>query len=377
MASLARSSCQHPVAENPIRLLTVAQVMARVKRPCFSRCPHKSVSDVAELDIDCARSSVGMHGSWHFLRFCDQSSTRHTLITQAVTHLNRIKQLSRACQGSTTPECAILTLVVFLAAIAAIGSLGQVTSTALSTVGIRFGDAPNEGQATQLAGSPTAVRPAHGRASRPEFMGLLNLVALAITVAWLMFRNRPQRPCEPRRLATEGNQSTSDQVAHKRQQICRRLYNNSEMLMTGDIEIRHVMSGVPMSVRPNDSIERARSLFREQESDYLVVCAGDGKLAGLLSHYYVSRTNAKRVADAMMPKPLFVTAETMLSPTVSQMLNEGVSCVAVLEGDRPIGIVTVQDIQLTFQAALQVLARTSSELATEPSPMGCGASVDL
>ena len=92
-----------------------------------------------------------------------------------------------------------------------------------------------------------------------------------------------------------------------------------------------------------------------------MVCDAKEKLLGLLSHYYLQRTGATRVADAMSPNPLFVGPDAMLSPTVTHMLNEGVSCVAVVEQDRTIGMVTTTDIQLTFQAALQVLARAKSE----------------
>ena len=102
-------------------------------------------------------------------------------------------------------------------------------------------------------------------------------------------------------------------------------------------------------------------MMEEQRLDYLLVCDGNGKLLGLLSHYYLQRTGAKRVADAMLPNPLFVGPDAMLSPTVTHMLNEGVSCVAVVEQDRAIGMVTTTDIQLTFQAALQVLAKATSE----------------
>ncbi len=57
----------------------------------------------------------------------------------------------------------------------------------------------------------------------------------------------------------------------------------------------------------------------------------------------------------------FVAPDAMLNATITHMLNEGVSCVAVVEDGKAVGTLTTIDIQLTLQAALQVLARTTHE----------------
>ena len=182
------------------------------------------------------------------------------------------------------------------------------------------------------------------------------------TAAWLSLRRKSTKSfVTPRQLATDVASITCHRAVKKRQEICRRLYNDTDTLLMGDIKVRHLMTHIPVTVGRNETVECACEIIEEQGVDYLLVCDANGKLLGLVSHHYLLRSNAKRVADAMLPNPLFVTPDAMLSATITQMLNEGVSCVAVVEQGRAIGIVTTTDIQLTFQAVLQSLARAKSE----------------
>jgi signal-transduction protein with cAMP-binding, CBS, and nucleotidyltransferase domain len=101
--------------------------------------------------------------------------------------------------------------------------------------------------------------------------------------------------------------------------------------------------------------------MEEQNVDHLLVCAADHTLLGLVSKHYLQRTQLRKVADAMATQPLFVARNAMLNPTVTHMLNEGVSCVAVVEDGKAVGTLTTTDIQLALQAALQILSKTASD----------------
>jgi CBS domain-containing protein len=192
---------------------------------------------------------------------------------------------------------------------------------------------------------------------------MLGVTFLAIALVRKFYRPQTRRKStpEPRPLAKDMRDTASPASVEKRQQIARRLYKHAETLLQGDIEVRHLMTSSPVPVRPQASVAEARRVMEDQCLDYLLVCDADGKLQGLVSHYYLQCTSAKCVADVMLPKPLFVTSDALLSPTVTHMLNQGVSCVAVVEQDRAIGMITTMDIQLTLQAALQVLARSARE----------------
>ena len=280
--------------------------------------------------------------------------------------------MSRHFTGSMVFEQTILATVLILAALAIIGSIGDLTAVTIRTVDISPTSANMRADSSD---PPSGVVPYDKstflRNSRPAWTSVLNCLSLAIALAWLVLRERQRKMRSPRRLSTDCADSVSNRVAMKRQRTCRRLYNNTAMLMTGDIEIRQIMTRTPETMRPGDTIERARQMFEKQAADYLVVSKPNGTLVGLLSRYYIARTKAKRVSDAMLPRPFYVSMDTMLSPTVTQMLNEGVSCVAVVENHRVIGIVTTQDIQLTFQAVLHVLAKKSNEIQLTDGIAAC------
>jgi CBS domain-containing protein len=286
--------------------------------------------------------------------------------------MSRIARLIHCNRGSTTPEYAILTLAIIAAVIPAIGSLGQLMAHAFSDLGLgpdAVVVSANTAAPATTEVSPLAAIPAD-LSSWTQWANALSLAVVAITLVWFFLRKKSlEGLATPRPLAKNLRDTSCPTGFEKRQQIARRLYSDTDALLQGDLEVRHLMTKNPVTVGPNATVQRAREIMEEQRLDYLMVCDANGELLGLLSHYYLQRTGAKRVADAMSPNPLFVGPDAMLSPTVTHMLNEGVSCVAVIEQDRAIGMVTTTDIQLTFQAALQVLARaTSEERFVEPEP---------
>lgn len=273
-------------------------------------------------------------------------------------------RLIRSNCGATTPEIAVLTLAVMAAVIPAVGLLGQLTAHLVSDVGFSLSGSADPSCVTSLPSeeaSPLAAIPHYvswcQSASRPSMA-----VVGALALAWLVLRNkRPKGSNAPRPLAQVLSDTACDTAIARRQRIVIRLNNDTSLLLRGDLEVRHLMTDRPATVRPNATVQRACEIMDEQHLDYLLVCDANDRLLGLLSRYYLQRSSAKRVADAMLPNPLFVSPDATLSPTVTQMLNEGVSCVAVVEQGRAIGALTTRDIQLTLQAILQVLAKATCE----------------
>lgn len=272
----------------------------------------------------------------------------------------------RSSSATTTPEYAFLALVIIAAAIATIGSLGHFTSSIAGNVGLASQGQVTRQTASEKAESDSAISAVPGYLSSwAAWTNTSSLLAVAITAAWLVFRRVPRQAAKPRALAVESSDTASDTAAEKRHRIGRRLYEDADTLLGGDIKIRHLMTQSKFTVAPHESVARATEIMEQNQLEYLLVCDPNQKLIGLVSHYFLLRTKSKRVVDAMMPNPLFVTADAMLSPTVTQMLNEGVSCVAVVDQGRAVGMVTTTDVKLTFQAALQVLARAKSERRVE------------
>ncbi len=284
----------------------------------------------------------------------------------------RIASFLRCCRGATAPEYAILILAVTAVLLFTLGPLGQHVARSFSNAGDKAGSMvvsadtppPTHVQDSEVATTSEEV------ASWKLWASALGVTFLAIALVRKFYRpqTRQQSTSEPRPLAKNMRDPSSPTSVEKRQQIARRLYKHAETLLQGDIEVRHLMTSSPVSVRPQAAVAAARQVMEDQCLDYLLVCDADGKLRGLVSHYYLQCTRAKRVADAMLPNPLFVTSQALLSPTVTHMLNQGVSCVAVVEHDRAIGMITTMDIQLTLQAALQVLARSAYEKPSSEFP---------
>ncbi len=154
----------------------------------------------------------------------------------------------------------------------------------------------------------------------------------------------------------------------KRQQILRIISNNKEAFLQGKLEVWHLATKNPVTIALNQSVESACTIMEERDVDHLLVCEKDGTLLGLISKHYLQRTNLRKIADAMVSEPLFVAPDAMLNATVTHMLNEDVSCVAVVEDGKAVGTLTTTDIQLTLQAALQILAKIANE---EQSAVPC------
>ncbi|REJ96035.1 MAG: CBS domain-containing protein [Planctomycetota bacterium] len=235
----------------------------------------------------------------------------------------------------------------------------------------------NETSLIAAAGSPpppSAASPTLGRGEwfrQARWIGIGSAAIAAIAVSGLVLRKKYVRKiAAPRPLATHVETRSSLSGSGRRQQILRWLANHPESLFQGDLSVRHVMMTCSATLRPNDTVRRALDMMEQHRVDYLLVTDADEKLLGLVSHHYLQETSARRVSDAMLAKPFFVSSEAMLSPTVTHMLNEGVSCVAVVQDDRAIGMVTTIDIQLTFQAVLQTLARASVDgQIPQPDPV--------
>lgn len=159
----------------------------------------------------------------------------------------------------------------------------------------------------------------------------------------------------------DSGQSESQKMFDKRQQILQVISNNREDLLCGHLEVWHLADREPKTISPDQSVDSALAIMEKHQLEHLLVCEGDGILVGIVSKYFLLKTDLAKVADAMATQPLFVAPNAMLNPTVTHMLREGVSCVAVVQDGKAVGVLTTTDFQLTLQVTLQILAGTASE----------------
>lgn len=288
-----------------------------------------------------------------------------------------VRGLLRSNRAATMPEYAVLTLIVIAFALIGVEVAGhhsegiyrQVSSSLAGTQTRHSGQSERRVDGFSLQSRKLDQRENLLRWSRLIFLVLLAVIA---TGAWLLLRRKSSgKARKPKALENIEEESNSQNVFEKRQQILRMLSNDSKALFDGALEVRHLMTRNPVTVKPNQTLQEASDLMQNHSVDHLLVCEENGTLAGLLSKFYLQRTNAKTIVQAMADEPLFVAPNTLLNPTVTQMINRGISCVAVVEQGRAVGILTTTDVQLTLQCALQLLFKstTEDEDASAPQPV--------
>lgn len=196
-------------------------------------------------------------------------------------------------------------------------------------------------------------------------VGVMFLVALALAIMRILPTRRYKHVT-----GAAGGFAEPKHIFAKRQHLLRILENDVNALFEGRIEVRHVMTRAPLTISPTDSLETACELMDSRNVQHLVVCDDNGLLIGMLSLHFARRSNAKTVGKAMLTEPVTVAPDTLLNPTVTQMISTGVSCAAVAAEGYCVGILTTADVQLTLQCALALLFKATNVDTGEKSVSG-------
>ena len=124
--------------------------------------------------------------------------------------------------------------------------------------------------------------------------------------------------------------------------------------------VRDVMTHELVTMGRNDKLVTANDVMRLGRIRHLPVLDEDGNLAGIVTQTDLFRgavlrslgygTHTERrmlealfVKDAMTTDVLTTTAETPLGEAARTMLERKVGCLVVVDGTRPIGILTESD----------------------------------
>jgi diguanylate cyclase (GGDEF)-like protein len=148
----------------------------------------------------------------------------------------------------------------------------------------------------------------------------------------------------------------------KRQQLLQELLKNSELLLKNRLEVRHLMTRDPAVVPPTMTFDEMTLLVQRRRLHHLVVCGRGGEVLGLVNDYDL-RTQRSATAQQLMNHPVLTVApETLLSPAITHLLNENVTCLPVVDGGRLCGMLTTTDLVLTLQCMLQLWLRLTQVL---------------
>ncbi len=148
----------------------------------------------------------------------------------------------------------------------------------------------------------------------------------------------------------------------KRQQLLQELLNDGELLLKNRLEVRHLMTRDPVVVPPTMSLEEMTLLCQQRRLHHLLVCGRGGELLGVVSDRDLHGQPGTTAQQLMSHPPLSVAPETPLSPAITYLINENISCLPVLDHGRLCGVLTTTDLVLTLQCSLQLWLRLAQVL---------------
>jgi len=107
----------------------------------------------------------------------------------------------------------------------------------------------------------------------------------------------------------------------------------------------------PKTIAPSATVAEARNLMRVSGIHHLIVrdqrrvvgVVSDRDLGGRVSARGRDG-DARAIADVMSPDVVTAAPETTIRQAANLMRGRSIGCLAVLDGDRPIGIVTTTDL---------------------------------
>lgn len=128
------------------------------------------------------------------------------------------------------------------------------------------------------------------------------------------------------------------------------------------MRVKEIMTSAVTSVPPSTRASAAGQLMKAEHIHHLVVKDGE-RLVGVFSSSDVGSAKPGRddfsVGDRMSEHVVTIGANAPLKRVANAMRGRNIGCLVVVEGGRPIGIVTTSDV-------LELLGRG----AVRPNPVG-------
>jgi len=116
------------------------------------------------------------------------------------------------------------------------------------------------------------------------------------------------------------------------------------------MRVQDIMSTDIKTIEPGAGLEEARSLMREHRIHHLLVFTG-GEVVGIVSDRDLAERSQVRkgadigaVAGVMSEDVVSASPQTTIRQAANLMRGRGIGCLAVVDGDRPVGIVSTTDL---------------------------------
>jgi CBS domain-containing protein len=122
--------------------------------------------------------------------------------------------------------------------------------------------------------------------------------------------------------------------------------------------VREVMSSPAETVRPDTTVREAATVMQRKEIGDVLVVDGSGELRGIVTDRDLAvralaegrDATTTKVSDLMSPIVATVPPEESVSEALDLMRRHDIRRVPVVEGGKPLGIVTLGDVSRSFGA---------------------------
>ena len=134
--------------------------------------------------------------------------------------------------------------------------------------------------------------------------------------------------------------------------------------------VAEVMTKKVVTLRPEQPVSEAVSLFAERQFRHLLVVGADGRLAGVLSDRDVLRHCIRKpgisspIAEVMTRNAVSVEPESAVSAAIRLMMEQRINCLPVVAKDGKVaGILTTTDLLRALYAIQYWLEKHAAALA--------------
>jgi len=126
------------------------------------------------------------------------------------------------------------------------------------------------------------------------------------------------------------------------------------------MQIVHVMTKHPETIRPNDTLAAAKEMMEAGEFRGLTVTV-DGHVVGMLTerdlHGHGGYLNSTRVDAAMKSPVITVHTTTSVEEAAHLMLKHKISGLPVVDDGKLVGIVTTSDMLMALLGVIDTIQR--------------------
>ena len=164
----------------------------------------------------------------------------------------------------------------------------------------------------------------------------------------------------------EFHPTNNSRTERKRKSLCENFREMAENNSLRIVTVGQVMTGEPFVVHPETPASELVHLFQTKKFRHFLVAEHD-VLVGVISDRDVIRLfglesfperqefEKLTAGELMSDKVLTVTADTHLAEAVGILVNKGINCLPVVDGMRPVGVLTSTDLFLSLEQLLVAL----------------------